>query len=237
MTRPLGILLDLDDTILDDSGSVDACWQEAIAAAEPSLPHLAAEQMNTAIREYANWWWSDSERARQGRLDLRTATAAIVTEALGRLDCDDRNSAAMIANRYRDLREERVLLHEGALETVQWLRSEGIKLGLMTNGAGPPQRAKLERFQLANHFEHIIIEGEFGAGKPDPRVYRTLIEALGVPAEQTWAVGDNIEVDVRGAMRQGMRGVWVNPDAREAPPGPDPDHVISSLSEIRSLFF
>jgi putative hydrolase of the HAD superfamily len=142
----------------------------------------------------------------------------------------------VIATHYRDLREERIFLHEGALETVQWLRSVGIKLGLMTNGAGPPQRAKLERFQLIHHFDHVIIEGEFGTGKPDPRVYRTLLEALGVPAEQTWAVGDNIEADVRGAMREGMRGVWVNHGDREAPPGPDPDHVISRLSEIRSLF-
>jgi putative hydrolase of the HAD superfamily len=232
---PRGILLDLDDTILDDSGHVDACWEDATAAAESILPGLQADSLRIAIQEYANWWWADSERNREGRLDLRRATTGIVEEAFQKLGFDDRTAASSIANHYRDLREERAQPHDGALETMDWLRSQGIVLGLMTNGAGIPQRAKIERFGLTGYFQHIVIEGEFGVGKPDPKVFETLLAALGVSADDAWAVGDNLEADVRGAMRIGVHGVWVDRQGRGVSAGVQPDRIIGELKDLRNV--
>ena len=42
-------------------------------------------------------------------------------------------------------------------------------LAMITNGASATQRAKIERFHLAPYFDHILIEGELGFGKPEPR--------------------------------------------------------------------
>lgn len=236
MTIPRGILLDLDDTILDDSGHAENCWMDATATAENIVPGLQADSLRTAIQEYANWWWADPERNRRGRLDLRRATTGIVEEVLRSLGFDNQAAASLIANRYRNLREERTELLDGALETLDWLRSQGIVLGLMTNGAGIPQRAKIERFGLAGYFQHIVIEGEFGVGKPDPKVFQTLLTALGVGADEAWAIGDNLEVDVRGAMRLGLHGVWVDRRGRGALPGVQPDRIIGQLRDLMSAW-
>jgi putative hydrolase of the HAD superfamily len=180
-------------------------------------------------------WWSDDSRHRRGRLDLRAATAEIVTEALARLG-HETAPASSIADHYRDLREERVALFEGAIETLAWLRECGVKLGMMTNGAGPAQRAKIERFALAAHFEHIIIEGEFGAGKPDRTVYETLLKVLDVSPADAWAIGDNLRWDVYPPMDMGMHGIWVDPTDRGVPVDwREPDRVVRALSDLRGM--
>ncbi len=104
---------------------------------------------------------------------------------------------------------------------------------MMTNGAAQSQRAKIERFGLAPYFQHIVIEGEFGCGKPDPRVFGALLEALGAKPAEAWAVGDNIEFDVFGAMDAGIHGIWVDPSGSELPEDArKPDRVIASIREL-----
>lgn len=230
---PRAILIDLDDTILDDSGCVEQCWIDACTEAARLVPELDVGSIRHAVRERADAWWSDADRHQRGRLDLRAATTEIVTEVLGTLG-HDLGLGPGIANRYRDLREERVAVFAGAIETLEWLRESGVRLGMMTNGAGAAQRAKIERFALAGHFEHIIIEGEFGVGKPDPRVYHTLLRKLDATAINTWAIGDNLKMDVYGAMDIGIHGIWIDPTDRGVPVDwREPDRIVRSLSELR----
>jgi putative hydrolase of the HAD superfamily len=65
-------------------------------------------------------------------------------------------------------------------------------------------------------------------------VFETLLRALRVKPRETWAVGDNIEVDVFGAMDVGIRGIWVDASGRGLPAEATrlPDRVIASLSEL-----
>ena len=50
----------------------------------------------------------------------------------------------------------------------------------------------------------ILIEGEFGVGKPEEIVYRHVLERLGVPAREAWMVGDHLEWDVAAPQRLGL---------------------------------
>lgn len=233
MKLPAAILIDLDDTILDDSGCVDACWDEACTLAAGRFG-FDADRLRRTISEQSSAWWSAPGRHRRGRLDLRAATAEIVGDALTRLG-NDAAPARVISDRYRDIREERATLFAGAVETLEWLRGQGVRLGMMTNGAGPAQRAKIERFALERHFEHILIEGEFGAGKPDPSVFETLLRELGATPATAWAIGDNLAVDVYGAMDAGIHGIWIDARDRGVPVDwREPDRIVSALTDLRS---
>jgi putative hydrolase of the HAD superfamily len=231
MRTPEAVLIDLDDTILDDSGCVEVCWNDAVAEAAVRLSGVSPQDLRAAIDRQASWYWSDAERHRTGRLDLRFCTRSIVTEAFAELGIADTNLAHQTSDLYRDLREERAELFPDAIETLNTFRDAGVRLGLMTNGAGPAQRAKLERFGLTSYFDHVVIEGEFGCGKPDERVFHSLLSALRVAPEKTWAVGDNLEFDVLAPMRLSIHGIWVN-RASEQHNGGLPDRIIGSLAEL-----
>ena len=230
---PRAILIDLDDTLVDDSSNVDACWADACVLAETRLPGIDTRRLRATIDERNSWFWSDPRRHRSGRLDLRANTRTLLEHVFANLGIDDTDLAHEIAETYRDLRAERSTLFPGATDALELLRAEGVRLGMMTNGAEAPQRAKIERFGLARYFDHIIIEGEFGAGKPDRRVYDTLLSALDAAPEDTWAIGDNLEFDVLAPMQLGLHGIWVDVRNAGLDGRPDrPHRVVSAFTEI-----
>jgi putative hydrolase of the HAD superfamily len=231
---PKAILVDLDDTIIDDTGSVERCWQAAWEDAAPSLPGLDLVTLLAASKRAANWYWSDPERHRLGRQDLRRSTTEVVQTALLSLGRDRPDLARAVAYAYRDLRDAAIECFPGAIETLVELVRRGYSLALLTNGAGLPQRAKIERFVLAPYFASIHIEGEMGFGKPDERAYQHALEALGVEPHEAWMVGDNFEWEVVVPQRLGLGTVWIDRQAKGIPIGTSvtPDHVIQSLDQI-----
>src|SRR3990172_10885481 len=96
---PRAMLIDLDDTILDDSGAVDACWREACSSAAANLP-VGPDTVLAAIEKQRDRFWSDAHLHRQGRLGLRAATRRIVREAFSELGLDHDSIAFVLANQY-----------------------------------------------------------------------------------------------------------------------------------------
>ena len=234
---PLALLLDLDDTILDDSSLVDDCWSEACASQRDRLPPLSADAVLDRIRETSRWFWSDPERHRLGRLQLNAARREVVRLALAGLDIIDQALADAIGDAYSERRDLGMEPLPEAIDTVRWLRERGRRLALLTNGAGPAQRAKIERFGLEELFDAILVEGEVGFGKPDERIYRLALDELGVRARDAWMVGDHLEWDVAAPQRLGVYGVWIDRRRGGLPENSpiEPDLVVPALSGIRQL--
>ena len=122
----------------------------------------------------------------------------------------------------------------GAHETLDRLKELGVKLALVTNGAGAPQRAKVERFALEHRFDHIQIEGEHGFGKPEARAYHHALAALGVAAREAWIVGDNLEWEVIAPQKLGLFAIWIDAYGDGLPDGhaARPDRIIRTLGEL-----
>jgi putative hydrolase of the HAD superfamily len=234
MKDPNAVLTDLDDTLIDFSGSVEACWRDVCAEAAGQLGNFRAHDLVSAITRSRVWFWSDRERARKGRMDLRTASRQIVHHALLSLGIDRPEVAGEMADRYRDRRDAKVCLVSGAIDALQRLRRHGARLALITNGATIEQRTKIERFGLAPYFDYILIEEEFGAGKPDPRVYQAALRALACDSEQAWSIGDNLEWDVGAPQQLGLFAIWIDVSGKGLPSGTRirPDRIISSIAAI-----
>jgi len=232
--HPKAILLDLDDTIIDFSSSAESAWRAVCEAGAQEVAGLDAEALFTTIAAIREWYWGDPERHRQGRADLRAASTRIVEQALTRLGHDRPQLARAMAETYRDFRAEAIRLFPGAVDALERLRGLGIRLALVTNGTSPDQRAKIERFDLARHFDHILIEGEFGYGKPEPRVYVAAMQALETQPPATWFVGDNLEWDVAAPQRLGLHAVWLDAARAGLPAGTSvqPQRIIHSLAEL-----
>jgi len=84
--RPLAaLLLDLDDTILDDAAGADEAWALAADGLVARQPGLAQAEVVVELERARSWFWEDPERHRRGRLDLVAARYEIVGLALERL--------------------------------------------------------------------------------------------------------------------------------------------------------
>jgi putative hydrolase of the HAD superfamily len=95
---PHAVFVDLDDTIVDGSAVVD-CWEVACQGCGPAVDSQAVLAEILRLRD---WFWSDPERHRTGRLDLRAARRQIAEMAVSNVGCDDGTLAARIATRYDD---------------------------------------------------------------------------------------------------------------------------------------
>ena len=231
---PKAILFDLDDTILADSVSAEACWQRVCTKFAPRINGLKSEKLLAAIDETRAWYWGDPERHRRGRLNLNRARREIVAAAFLKLNIDAPGVANEIADSYTLEREEAVRLFPGATDTLSRLRDRGIRLALITNGNAEAQRRKIDRFALAPLFDYILIEGEFGVGKPDESVYLHALKQLNANPGEAWMVGDNLEWEVAAPQRLGIRCIWIDPESSGLPESSDvsPDRIIRALSEL-----
>jgi len=227
------LLVDLDDTLLDYTGGVDESWLEACAhVAAPA--GLDPAPLTASIARARRWFWSDPERHRRERVAMLGAWWKIAAHALEEVGAPDGPLAAAIAQDFAARRWERMGLFPGVSDALERLRERGVSLALVTNGDGSQQRRKVEQFDLGRFFDVILIEGEFGAGKPEESVYRHVLAALDTRPSEAWMVGDNLEWDVAGPQRLGLRGVWVDAQGRgvsgAAPTRPD--LIIRAFTEI-----
>lgn len=231
--RPDAIFFDLDGTLLGPSDStLERDWRAACEACcdgafdvDAVLPHLHNHRVE---------FWKDAERARRGRFDLNWARETIVRDAFVKAGINDDSRTARIAVDYRERREAAMLLFPSAIATLERARAMGIRTALITNGAAEMQRDKVVRFELAPYFDCIVIEGEFGFGKPDERVFRHALAAVGAAPERTWMVGDYIEADIETPVRLGMHAVWVDGAGTGLPPDATvrPHRIVRTIAEL-----
>jgi putative hydrolase of the HAD superfamily len=187
-----------------------------------------------AIFVEREWLWADADRHREWRQDTPGAWREVARLALARLGIEDAELAAEIGNRNSELRDELRCLLPNVIDALETLRERGVTLGLITNGSGPAQRAKIERFALAGHFAYIGIEGEVGHGKPHPHAYEAAVADLETHVTTTWMVGDNLEWDVAGAQAVGIRGIWLDKHGTGLPAdaATKPDAIVRSVADL-----
>jgi putative hydrolase of the HAD superfamily len=94
-----------------------------------------------------------------------------------------------------------------------------LALGIVTNGEGEPQRAKLAAIGVADRFAAVIASGEAGIAKPDAAIFALACERLGVEPARTAHVGDRLDLDAQAASAAGLHGIWLDRRGTEhAPP-------------------
>jgi len=229
MPVPPFLVLDLDDTILDYTATGEAVWKRLFREFAPRM-ELPLERLQLTVDASRRWFWSDPDRFREGRLDLKKARRLLIRDAFTRLGRTDWETADELADSFTRERELAVHPFDGAIGALALFRQSGARMVLLTNGESSMQRAKIERFQLAGFFQSILIESETGIGKPDLRAHRAALAALGTEPRSAWMVGDDWECDIVPAKSLGIRAAWIHDPSAAA--GRSADFMVSSLREL-----
>lgn len=124
----------------------------------------------------------------------------------------------------------------------EWLRGEGIKVGVLSNTVWPRawHEGFFERDGVAHLVDGDVYTSEIPWTKPSPHAFTAAVEAVGVddPARCVY-VGDRLYDDVWGAHQVGMRAIHVPhstiPAAQVGHTEGDPDGVAHRLSDVADL--
>ena len=231
---PRVIIFDMDDTIIVDFEMSERCWEEVCASFASRLKAASAETLLETIREIRRGNLENRGQLERGGSDLRSVRQNLLSSAFEYLGLEDAALVQEMTDSYMELKSVLVQPYPGARDTLRRLKQGGTRLAMITNGPAGEQRAKLNRADLGSFFEYILVEGEFGIGKPDPLVFHHTLGQMQVSADQAWMVGDNLVNDVGGAQAVGIYGVWV--DWRDRGLRDDsavkPDRSIRSITDL-----
>jgi 2-haloacid dehalogenase len=93
---------------------------------------------------------------------------------------------------------------DGTVGILAELRAAGLRLAALSNWSAEKFPVARERYDFLGWFEAVVISGDAGASKPDPRIYRLLLERTGFDPGTTLFI-DDVAANVAVAAGQGMR--------------------------------
>lgn len=218
--RAVAVTFDVGGTLLAPRPSVGHVYAAMVARWDGAAPD--PERVNR--RFHAAW------AARGAAFDYsRVAWAALVRETLrGVTPCAE--DPAFFAALYEHFAgPEPWGVFPDVVPALEALRRGGYRLAVLSNW-DPRLRPLLQALRLADFFEVLVISGEVGWHKPDPRLFAHTARLLGLPPRRILHVGDSWEEDVGGARRAGWQAAWL---ARNAPvPGAPGREAVPSLRAL-----
>ena len=95
---------------------------------------------------------------------------------------------------------------EGSVHLVHELKARGHRLLALTNWSAETFPRARPLYPVLDEFEGIVVSGQEGITKPDPRIYRLLCDRYGVVPAQALFIDDS-PANVLGAEAIGMEAI------------------------------
>ena len=222
------MVFDLDGTLCYYSVSIREAMEQTLEQADrPS--NLIGDLIQAAARYDA--LWAEEERIHDAGRSLRER---IWGRLLGEHGVHESLLSHTLSDIYTRIRVPSIRLFDGAWDLLVGLKGR-YQLGLLTNGPTDMQREKIDALKIGTLFDAIVISGEVGIYKPDARIFRHLLEQLGVPPHQALYVGDSYAMDVVGAKEAGMCMAWIRRGQSTNSGNVPPDLVLQDIGELREI--
>lgn len=235
MTVVRGVLLDIDDTLLDTRSAMVHGAAAGVSAVWPVLTPQRAQDVAVAFYRDGGRHFP---RFTRGEIDFRTMRQSRLEYAAQSMDLPavpaDAPETFEIA--FRPAFHDAQRVFDDVVPFLAACRGQGLAVGALTNSSAAMTADKLAAVGLA--FDVVVTRDTLGYGKPAREVFDHSCEVLGTLPAETIYVGDEYDVDVAGAAGAGLIPVWLNrrdePDAWGAGPGAHA-HAVRSLAELPAV--
>jgi putative hydrolase of the HAD superfamily len=128
-----------------------------------------------------------------------------------------------------------VVARAGLAQTLSTLHTQGMRLGVVTNGEVEFQVPKITQLAIGRYLSTVVISEAVQVQKPDPRIFAYALTEIGCRAADTWFVGDDPVNDVLGAAAVGLRAIWLTGVRPWPPDRPASQWQIAALGELIEL--
>lgn len=138
----------------------------------------------------------------------------------------------LIAEVQRGVSRRRLRCFPEAVEALHYLKQR-YRLAVVSDAQTAYAIPELQASGLREFFDPIIISGDFGYRKPDPRLFRHALEKLSVPSSQAIFVGNDTYRDIFGAQQLGLRTIFFSPNGTWPDPNEaKPDYVLYTFADL-----
>jgi len=118
-------------------------------------------------------------------------------------------------------------------DVLQILKTLSTQLPLVSISNG---NACTKTIGIDNYLQHSINAIDTGKAKPDSSMFLLACEKLDIEPVQLVHIGDNLDLDVKGAVNAGCRSIWLNWFDQSTTDNPA-NIVIDKLSELLDIEF
>jgi putative hydrolase of the HAD superfamily len=198
------LFFDLDNTLWDFNKNSRA----AMLAAFSILLNIESQPNFDDFYETYSYFnrilWDDYRNQLLSKKELTRIRFQKTFEKSGiiNIDADEMNSV------YLNEMTKQLHLVEGALDVLEYLKSKGYQLNIISNGFSEVQYKKLENTGLSEYFNKIFLSGEVKTPKPGLKIFEYAVKSTNARKAFSLMIGDDWEVDICGARNFGIDAVY-----------------------------
>ena len=221
------VLVDLDDTLLDETAHMRGAYGRALDELRHQLP---PDRVPSVVRNY---------EAIVGDLSRRNAWDDLTREqrwglALQRASIEPGDLPRKICQGYYRHYYEGVDLLPGAERLLDAMAH--VKTCLITNGKSEYQWGKVRQTGVEAKLDHILVSGDLGISKPDARIFERALDLTGAQPSESVMIGDSLHADIAAAGALGIGTIWINRHDRSLDEATyQPDAIVTNPGEAARL--
>lgn len=146
----------------------------------------------------------------------------------------DEALAHTLAEQFLDGLPTRTVLFPETRQVLQYLLDKSYVLHLITNGFEKTQHSKLRHSGIDHYFNAVITSEGSNSLKPHKEIFDFALQQARANPEHSIMIGDDPEVDIKGAMNAGIDQVFVNHTRKTI--DIRPTYTVYSLPELKNIF-
>jgi putative hydrolase of the HAD superfamily len=137
-----------------------------------------------------------------------------------------------VAEMQRGVSRKRLWAFPQTQEILTQLKTR-YRLAVVSDAQSAYAVPELQRAGLADFFAPIVISGDYGFRKPDPRLFQAALTKLEVAPAQAIFIGNDRFRDILGARQVGMKTILFCPNGNPGgPPEMEPDYLLYQYADL-----
>lgn len=207
MSKYKHLFFDLDRTLWDFETSARQTFEEMYQNFDlQKLGVTSYKDFTKKYKEHNDLLWTFY---RKGKIKKEVLSVRRFEMTLDEFGIDNYELAQELGRFYITESPLKVNLFPYTHEVLNYLRQK-YHLHMITNGFEEVQQTKIDQADLRKYFREIITSEEAGVKKPEKGIFRFAFEKTGTSADEALMIGDDLEVDIKGAQSVGMDQMFVN---------------------------
>lgn len=236
------LFLDMDETLCDTAAANRQAQQKMAQKMATLYNSLTNPQaiVEAYVRGIYREWTSEQQHRYMPMIEQQSEQAfrvQLVIDLLNEQGIEEvsESTAQQLQDQFDQDRIDAFNFYPGITEFLAEARKL-FTLVVITNGPEFSQIPKVERINLKDHVDHIIIGGQEPEQKPARSIFDKALTLAQCKPHEAIHVGDSLASDIAGAHNCGITSVWIqHQQPLDAELGINPHHTLLHPSEIPQL--